>query len=332
MQTTLRFGSHEAAEKYPLPVSVAPLWRVADGVVDADIPVPPCPGGHILVPSVSIPGEASSFQCALAVGERVWLLEPVVGRPLSSNSGDTDGAGTPPATTHALFEDCRLSGSGGGAVSTHIDCFHTESDLPASRLLIRIASLHAPECFLVTISIRPLQIDPSAPVDAALALDQPPPISQMLAPKSIRQRICSPSALAMVLRAAQPSIEWQTVVEACCDGRFYGSWPLAIRCAGLFGRLGAVEAVASWEPALQVLRGGSPFVASIRFGRDELPGAPLAKSAGHLVAVYGIEGDRVLACDPAAADRASVPRAYDLTAFTNAWLRHRGAAYFFAPL
>ncbi len=312
MQISLRFGDRDAARNYPLPVSVAPLWRVADAVVDAIVPVPPCPGRHILVPSLSIPGEASAFQCALQIGDSLWPLEPVAAK-------------TPLATPFATH-------SNNGAVSTHIDCFHTESDLPQSRLLVRLAGPNPPKHFLVTLSIRPLQINPEAPKGIRFALAQPAPLSQMTAPQAIRRRICSPTALTMALRAAQPDIDWRSVIDACCDGRFYGSWPLAIRCAGLFGRLGAVETLASWEPALRVLRAGSPVVASIRFGRDELPGAPLTETAGHLVTIYGIHGNRVLACDPAAAEAASVPRSYDLSAFTNAWLRHRGAAYLFAPL
>ncbi|MCY3795839.1 MAG: peptidase C39 family protein, partial [Gammaproteobacteria bacterium] len=59
----------------------------------------------------------------------------------------------------------------------------------------------------------------------------------------------------------------------------------------------------------------------------ELPGAPLSKTAGHLVTRYGVDGDAVLVNDPAAGDAAGVPRRYDLEAFSRAWLRRRGAAY-----
>ena len=83
--------------------------------------------------------------------------------------------------------------------------------------------------------------------------------------------------------------------------------------------------------ACAMLFAGSLAAQSIDLGRGELPGAPLAQTAGHLVTVYGIDGDRVLVCDPAAADDASVPRTYDAGAFTAAWMRHRGAAYLLAP-
>lgn len=319
MQASFRFGDKASAGRYPLPVSTSPVWGAADGVMEASIPVPPCPGRHILVPSVSLPGRETGFKCALEAGGERWTLQPVAGHmPEDGKDRGADVSGA--------FEQ-----TGGGAVSTHIDCFHTERDLAESRLLVRLADPEAPRRFLVALSVRPLVMEPEGPPRTRLVVDRPPAISQMQGPAPIRQRICSPTALAMSLRAARADIAWQSVVDACFDGRFYGSWPLAIRCAGLYGRLGAVEALASWSPALRVLEAGSPVVASIRFGRGELPGAPLAQTAGHLVTVYGIDGDRVLVCDPAAADDASVPRTYDAGAFTAAWMRHRGAAYLLAP-
>ena len=133
----------------------------------------------------------------------------------------------------------------------------------------------------------------------------------------------------MALKAADAGIDWLDVVARCFDQRTqsYGCWPMAIRCAADHGRLGAVEALPAWEPAIQVLRTGLPIVASIDFAAGELPGAPLSKTAGHLVTCYGVDGDAVLVNDPAADDVASVPRRYDLEAFSRAWLRRRGAAY-----
>ena len=321
MQASFRYGDEASAKRYPLPVSTSPIWRLSDGLVTASIPVPPCPRHHILVPSVALPGLNPSFQCALQLDDALWLLQAVP--DTRSFNGDTGKSGDDlPFLT---------ASTGSGAISTHIDCFHTEGDVAESRLLIRLALAEPPERFLVTLSIRPLEIDPESPERARIVLTPPPAISQMRGPKRIRARICSPTALAMSLQAAQPAIPWQALVDACFDGRFYGSWPLAIRCAGAHGRIGAVEAVTSWKPVLCVLRTGSPVVASIRFGHGDLPGAPLASTNGHLVTVYGIDGNEILVNDPAAPDVASVPRRYDLRAFTRAWLRWRGAAYLLAP-
>ena len=321
MQASFRFGDKASADRYPLPVNTAGVWNVSGGTAAASIPIPPCPRSHILVPSVSVPGTQAGFQCTLEVDGARWSLEPVHAQSAK------DASSTDPASS----ETPTPGRTGGHQVSSHIDCFHTERNLPESRLLVRLACPEPPRRFLVTLSIRPLSIDPEVPTDTRVVLQRPPAISQMQGPAAIRKRICSPTALAMTLQAACPDIAWQSVVEACHDGRFYGSWPLAIQCAGLHGRLGAVEAITSWRPVLHILRAGSPVVASIRFGRGELPGAPLPETGGHLVTVYGIDGDRVRVCDPAAPDDDSVPRDYELGAFTNAWMRHRGAAYLLAP-
>ena len=331
MQASYRFGDEVSAGRYPLPVSTAPVWTGTDRCATASIAVPPCPRGHILVPSVSLPGQKTGFQCSLeAAGER-WTLHAVPGnRPDDEFDAPTRANGECAAAPRA--DDFSVAvRPGGGAISTHIDCFHTERQLPESRLWIRLARPDPPRRFLLALSIRPLIMNPAVPPPTRLVLGQPPPISQMQGPAPIRKRICSPTALAMLLRAARPEIPWQSVVDACCDGRFYGSWPLAIHSAARHGRLGAVEAIGSWDPALGILGTGSPVVASIRFGPGELPGAPLRETTGHLVTVHGIDDDRVLVCDPAAPDADSVPREYGLAAFTAAWMRHRGAAYLFAP-
>lgn len=317
---TVRFGDETTARTYPLPVSTRLDWRTSNGAISASLPVPPCPAHRILIPSVAVQPEGDGFQVVLAAEGADWPLQAVPG---NHRRGRHTGA----TATHSR----RTGVSTGGTVSTHIDCFHTEGELPQSRLLIRLARKEPPRRFLVTLSTRPLEIDPETPSYARVVLPRPPAISQMQGPAGIRERICSPTALAMSLQAANPDLAWRSIVDACFDGRFYGSWPMAIRCASGHGRIAAVEAVSSWDPVLTVLRAGSPVVASIRFGRGQLPGAPLARTAGHLVTVYGIDGDTVLVNDPAAPDDASVPRTYDLKAFTDAWLRHRGAAYFLAP-
>ena len=310
MQASYRCGDATSARRYPLPITAAHPWQRSAGGVSACLPVPPCPRDHILVPSLALGRGDGRFQCALEAENAVWPLQAVPWAPDGDFWPPPAAASDPPA-------------------SARIDCFHTERDLPASRLLIRLNRPAPPERFLIALSIRPLEIAPAAPADARIVLPQPPSLSQMQGPEAIRRRICSPTALAMILQAANPSVAWPAVIDACLDRRSqtYGCWPLAIRCAAAHGRLGAVEALASWEPILQALSAGSPVVASIRFAAGELPGAPLPRSDGHLVTVYGIDRGEVLANDPAAPDACSAPRRYDVQAFSNAWLRHRGAAY-----
>ena len=74
---------------------------------------------------------------------------------------------------------------------------------------------------------------------------------------------------------------------------------------------------------------GQPLVCSIRFKEGGLKGSPLKQTQGHLVCVYGLENNKVLALDPAAEDSENVERQYDLKEFSRAWLEERGAIYYF---
>ena len=111
----------------------------------------------------------------------------------------------------------------------------------------------------------------------------------------------------------------------------YGVWPLAIRWASLHGVIGAVEAFSDWDTARACIAADAPLVCSIRFDRDGLRGAPLERTGGHLVVLYGIDGDEVLVKDPAASTHSEVERRYDASQFSAAWLTRRGAAYVLAP-
>ena len=310
MLASYRHGDRASAAKYPLATAAALPWQAAADGAWCEVALPPCPAAHIIVPSLSTDLKDCTYQVTLHTAEGHWPLQdvpslPPFGRRRARSRSTTD------------------------LVSTHIDCFHTEADLPASRLRFTLRQPEPAARHLLAVSVRPLEMQPPTPKVMRAIAPRPPAISQMQGPRAIQQRICSPTALAMTLKAADAGIDWLEVVEGCFDQRTqsYGCWPMAIRCAAGFGRLGAVEALPGWEAAIQVLRAGLPIVASIDFAAGELPGAPLSKTAGHLVTCYGVDGDAVLVNDPAAGDAAGVPRRYDLEAFSRAWLRRRGAAY-----
>lgn len=322
MESSYRYGDEATASAYPLDVVVEPLWQSTNGKLRATFAIPPCPKAHIIVPSLAIDSMPYQYQCTLGVGDNSWPLEPVPSRTRepTKRAPTQDKAKSPAQSSTA------------SSISTHIDCYHTEADIAESELTIVLDRLEAPARYLLSVSIRPLEIEPELCDATPIALAPPPPLSQKQGPKELRDRICSPTALAMTLQHHQSSIEWLEVVEKCLDNatKMYGSWPMAVYCAAAYHRLGAVEVVTSWTPILRVLNAGVPVVASIRFAAGELPGAPMDSTGGHLVTVYGIEDDMVLVHDPAAPDVASVPRRYPLQAFANAWFRYRGAAYILA--
>ncbi|MYF10090.1 MAG: hypothetical protein F4229_03710 [Gammaproteobacteria bacterium] len=309
MLASYRHGDRASAAKYPLATATALPWQAAADGAWCELALPPCPAAHIIVPSLSTDLRECTYQVTLHTADDRWTLQAVPSPPPSGRR--------------------RARRPASGPISTHIDCFHTEADLPASRLRFRLRQAEPPLRHLLAVSVRPLEMRPQAPKAVRAVAPRPPAISQMQGPRAIAQRICSPTALAMTLKAVDAGIDWLEVVERCFDQgtQSYGCWPMAIRCAASYGRLGAVEVLPAWEPVIRVLRAGLPIVASIDFGAGEMPGAPLSKTAGHLVTCYGVDGDTVLVNDPAAGEARSVPRRYDLEAFSRAWLRRRGAAY-----
>jgi hypothetical protein len=156
----------------------------------------------------------------------------------------------------------------------------------------------------------------------------------MTAPADIARGICSPTCVSMVLthharQRGHAAPDWLEVVQTCYDpaSRLYGSWPLALEAGRRHCSLGAVEVFAGWQEPLRVLEAGVPLVTSIRFAEGRLPGAPLNATGGHLVVVHRAGPDRIEVCDPAADSDAEVARHYTAATFSEAWLRHRGAAY-----
>ena len=340
MRFIKRLATHPQSLDFPLPIHAPPDWRRIESAEFSQgslwrtsIALPEVPEAHIIVPSLSCLEEAYQYQ---------WIVSR--GALSGSGSGSAENLSalapiTPAGSTaHPIFvvaHDAQVTLLG------KIDCWHTESPLTESRahvLLWLPNSSSPPRQDLLTITVRPIDLEdiqlPHA--EDSISLSMPRAISQMQAEPGIAKRICSPTATAMAVAGNQALEQWPRAVTACLDPhtKAYGKWPLAIYWASQNARIGAIEALADWQAALTVLNNGSPVVCSIRFGKDDLPGAPMQQTGGHLVVLYGLEfeGEHgyALVMDPGAASAAEVARRYPLKAFSDAWLSHRGGAYLFS--
>ena len=70
---------------------------------------------------------------------------------------------------------------------------------------------------------------------------------------------------------------------------------------------------------------GVPLIASVAFGRNQLTGAPISQSFGHVLVIVGFEADGdVVVNDPAGATNSAVRRVYDRDEFEDLWLNASG--------
>jgi len=161
-----------------------------------------------------------------------------------------------------------------------------------------------------------------------------PAFSQMEEADAIRQRVCSPTCVAMVLayygtRAAVADLA-REMLQPELD--LYGVWPAAIRAASRRGIGGYLLRFPDWAAAAWCLERGMPVIASVRYGAGELTGAAIAETSGHLLVLTGYAGGDVFVNDPAAPRASEVTRRYRLDELRRAWLARSGVGYvLFAP-
>ena len=110
-------------------------------------------------------------------------------------------------------------------------------------------------------------------------------------------------------------------------------FPVRSVVPGLYGYVSAtLVAGDSYVTRLRDLReaedhiaAGVPLIVSIAFGRNQLAGAPISASNGHLLVIAGFEADGdVVVNDPAGATNSAVRRVYDRAQFERIWLSASG--------
>lgn len=166
-----------------------------------------------------------------------------------------------------------------------------------------------------------------------------PARSQMVYPDG-GEAWCSPASLSMVMsywaketgdRGLDEPVP--TVADGVYDHSYkaWGNWSFNTAYAAAHGLEARVGRLASLAEAAGWVAAGVPLVVSVAWDDgepgQELSGAPLARSNGHLLVIRGFTpSGNVLVNDPAARDDAGVPRIYERGEFSRAWLRNRGAS------
>jgi len=309
---SLRFADPESAAVYPADTAGEVDWQRRDALWQTVVNLPDLETGSILAPSLAVLNNwPYEFRFELSADQGRWPLPKV-----PSEAGHSAPAGS------------------GDSVHGKLDCWHINKPLTGVKVQVSCAAASLPNRYLLALTARPLQLaDLPEPPQQSLCVPRPVQFSQMLENPRIASRSCSPVALAMALAEHRGSrAPLHQILPLCHDPAtgMYGMWPLAIRTASRFGVIGALELLSDWSMVTASLEAGYCVVASIRYAPGTLSGSPQPGTGGHLVVVYGVTDDTVLVNDPAAPNRGVVSRRYPLEQFTEAWFRHRGAAYILA--
>lgn len=179
-----------------------------------------------------------------------------------------------------------------------------------------------------------------------------PPYSQMLHSGHYPQwggggeSWCSPTSTAMVLSyfhklpsagawkfvpAGHPDPWVDLIARKTYDYDYdgTGNWPFNTAYAA--GRTGIsfVTRLRSLTEAESFIAAGIPLIASVSYGRNELTGAAVATTPGHLLVIVGFTADGdVVVNDPAAHTNETVRRTYDRAEFERAWLTKSGGVVY----
>ncbi|WP_424245788.1 hypothetical protein Dip510_000725 [Elusimicrobium posterum] len=158
-----------------------------------------------------------------------------------------------------------------------------------------------------------------------------PKISQIQHGGEIKNRICSPSCLTMLMKFYGYDAQLQDIALQAYDhtADIYGNWLNAIACAGSYGMDARLARFETMQQLYAQLLYGTPVIASILYKKGELKGAHKEKTAGHLVLVKGVDANgNIIVNDPAAKDDNHVETVYDSKEFAKVWLGNKkGLAY-----
>ncbi len=154
--------------------------------------------------------------------------------------------------------------------------------------------------------------------------------SQATDDPALRGRICSPTALGMVMeyRGVNRTTEQLCALVWDAEYQTFGNWSRAIQAAFSQGVPGYLTRIGDWDEVKRFIARDQPLIVSLRFPPGGLTGAPYRSSTGHLLVIVGFDehGD-ILVNDPGAKTAAAGQIAYRADEMKRAWLDNGGVAY-----
>ncbi len=147
--------------------------------------------------------------------------------------------------------------------------------------------------------------------------------------KEIRNSVCCPTSLAMILQfygIDRPTLD---VCDAVYNERYdmYGIWPQVSQVAAQHGFRSWVTRFRSHSEVKDYLRQGQPIIASIRVADGELRGASYPHSNGHIIVLTGYRANgRYIVNDPFSAGPEGAEIDYFADDIEKVWLDKGGVA------
>lgn len=191
-----------------------------------------------------------------------------------------------------------------------------------------------------TTPVTPTRLVPGNPTNWSKLLAIPE-CSQMVYPDG-GEVWCSPTSVAMVLsywagrtNSASCSVDVRAAVSGVYDRIYkgHGNWPFNAAYAAGSNMDTLVTRFTSMSQAEQWIAAGVPVIMSVSWGRNQLTGAPIPTSSGHLIVLVGFDASgNPIINDPAAPANESVQRTYKRAELEKLWLQGSGGtAYLIYP-
>ncbi|HEX5274058.1 MAG TPA: C39 family peptidase [Candidatus Rubrimentiphilum sp.] len=175
----------------------------------------------------------------------------------------------------------------------------------------------------------PEQIAPSLPYAAPARILDVPARSQY--GEHGERGWCSPTALSMLNAYHGLDFDAATTARAVFDRAYNGTgnWSFNVAFSGSLGLRAAVVYLRNLDQAARFIEAGIPIAISYSWKGDELPGAPIEHSDGHLCVLCGFTASGDCAMNDPAAPNVRV--VYARGAIEKIWQRNNGVAYAVAP-